>query len=105
MPVPATVIASTPVAAVASVAARAIGHSREKADPAEPKPMWQATHRVGAHALPVGGVPEGTFTPGTMLDSGLAVQLIGTSESGWALVVCSNGWRCYVARWGLEPLS
>ena len=105
LPVPATAITSAPVAAVASIAARAIAHSREKADTAESAPVWQATHRVGAHALPVGGVPEGTFTPGTMLDSGLAVQLIGTSESGWALVACSNGWRCYVARWGLEPLS
>lgn len=105
LPVSAAAIGSAPVAAVASIASRAIAHSREKADTAEPALLWQATHRVGAHALPVGGVPEGTFMPGTMLDSGLAVQLIGTSESGWALVACSNGWRCYVARWGLEPVS
>ena len=79
-----------------------------RADAAVPNPPataapWEATHRVGAHALTVGGVPEGTLTPGAVLDPRLPVRLLGTSTEGWALVECSNEWRCYVAAWGIEP--
>lgn len=66
---------------------------------------WHATHRVGAHPLQVGGVPEGTLTPGTVLDPRLPVRLLDTTTDGWAFVECSNGWRCYIAAWGIEPVE
>jgi hypothetical protein len=73
--------------------------------PAPPPAPWRATHLVGAQPLPVGGVPAGTFAPGTVLDPRLEVQLIETTAEGWALVECANSWRCYVAAWGLDPIS
>ena len=86
----AVVAAAVPVAPVAPA-------------PAAEAAPWQATHRVGAHPLPVGGVPEGTLAPGTVLDPRLPVRLLGMTTNGWAFVECSNGWRCYVAAWGVEP--
>jgi hypothetical protein len=73
--------------------------------PTPPPAPWRATHLVGAQPLPVGGVPAGTFAPGTVLDPHLEVQLIETTAEGWALVECANSWRCYVAAWGLDPLT
>jgi hypothetical protein len=73
--------------------------------PAPPPAPWRATHLVGTQPLPVGGVPAGTFAPGTVLDPHLEVQLIETTAEGWALVECANSWRCYVAAWGLDPLT
>jgi hypothetical protein len=67
--------------------------------------LWRATHVVGARPLEVGGVPTGTFTPGTMLDPGLEVWVVETTADGWALVECANTWRCYVALGGLVPLG
>jgi hypothetical protein len=73
--------------------------------PTPPPAPWRATHLVGAQPLPVGGVPAGTFAPGTVLDPHLEVQLIETTAEGWALVECANSWRCYVAAWGLHAIS
>jgi hypothetical protein len=73
--------------------------------PTPPPAPWRATHLVGAQPLPVGGVPAGSFTPGTVLDPHLEVQLIETTAEGWALVECANSWRCYVAGWGLDPVT
>jgi hypothetical protein len=70
-----------------------------------PPSAWAPTHRVGREALPVGGVPTGTFQPGTALDPGLPVQVLATMANGWALVVCSNTWQCYVAAHGLLPIG
>ena len=76
-----------------------------RVEPAEPEPVWQPTHRVGHEALPVGGVPTGTFEPGAALDPRLPVQVLETTANGWALVECSNTWRCYVAARGLVPIG
>jgi hypothetical protein len=72
---------------------------------APPSAAWAPTHRVGREALPVGGVPTGSFQPGTTLDPGLPVQVLATTANGWALVVCSNTWQCYVAAHGLLPIG
>ena len=75
-------------------------------EPSAPTPTpaiatWDATHLVGPESLAVGGVPSGTFAPGTKLDVGLDVRLIEINADGWALVECSNTWQCYVAAAGL----
>jgi len=67
--------------------------------------VWQPTHRVGHEALPVGGVPTGTFQPGAALDPRLPVRVLDTTAQGWALVECSNTWQCYVAARGLVPIG
>jgi hypothetical protein len=93
---------------VGGIAAREISRHLRRGGEAEADPVpapWRPTHVVGADALPVGGVPAGTFEPGTALDPGLEVRLIETRADGWALVECSNTWRCYVAAWGLVEIS
>jgi len=76
-----------------------------RAEPADQQPVWQPTHRVGHEALPVGGVPTGTFQPGAALDPTLPVRVLDTTAHGWALVECSNTWQCYVAARGLVPIG
>lgn len=76
-----------------------------RVEPAKPEPVWQPTHRVGHEALPVGGVPTGTFQPGAALDPRLPVRVLDTTAHGWALVECSNTWQCYVAARGLVPIG
>jgi hypothetical protein len=76
-----------------------------RVEAAQPDPVWQPTHRVGREALPVGGVPSGTFQPGAALAPRLPVQVLDTTADGWALVECSNTWRCYVAAHGLVPIG
>jgi hypothetical protein len=66
---------------------------------------FDATHRVGDRPLQVGGVPTGSYDPGTRLDAGLEVQLIEKTSDGWALIECENGWRCYVDANGLVPIG
>ena len=96
---------STPTALVAAAAAVVARRVVLPSDPTSEPAAWQATHVVGSAPLAVGGVPSGTFTPGTRLDAGLDVRLIETTDDGWALVECSNTWRCYVAASGLTPLG
>ena len=72
---------------------------------ANPATAWSPTHTVGLVPLEVGAVPSGRLTPGTTLAAGLDVRLVETTPEGWALVECSNEWRCYVPAWGLAPIQ
>src|SRR5690242_3131337 len=43
-------------------------------------PTWRPTHVVADRPLPVGGVPFGTLTPGTVLDPRLEVKVIEAKD-------------------------
>jgi hypothetical protein len=89
------------IVTVDGAVARAEDAIARRVEQTKAEPVWQPTHRVGREALPIGGVPTGTYAPGAVLDPRLPVRVLETTADGWALVECSNTWQCYVAARGL----
>lgn len=74
------------------------------AAPATPAP-WAATHLVPAGGLPAWERPDPTLTPVATLDPGLDVAIAERTVSGWAHIVCSNGWSAWVDAARLEEVG
>lgn len=73
------------------------------AAPAAPAP-WAPTHVVPAGGLPAWERPDPTLAPAATLDAGLDVQVTERNVSGWAHIVCSNGWSAWVDESRLEEV-
>lgn len=77
-PAPARAPARSPVAAPVAAAA-----------------VWAPTHAVPPGGMPAWAAPDGTQAIAATLDAGLPVQVV-EETTGWAHVVCSNGWEAWV---------
>ncbi|MEN3272901.1 MAG: hypothetical protein V7636_1662 [Actinomycetota bacterium] len=65
---------------------------------------WTPTHVVPAGGLAAWEQPDPTLAPAATLDPGLDVEVIEHNVSGWAHIVCSNGWSAWVDAARLEEV-
>lgn len=63
---------------------------------------WAPTHVVDAAGVNTWSEPDPAARPNGRLDPGLAVQVV-EEASGWARVVCSNGWEAWTDGRFLHP--
>jgi len=63
--------------------------------PAPAAAVWGPTHAVPAGGMPAWATPDGSQPAVATLDAGLPVQVVAEA-TGWAHIVCSNGWEAWV---------
>ncbi|TQF02384.1 hypothetical protein E6W39_08990 [Kitasatospora acidiphila] len=98
-----------PEARAAAPEKQGLGPPPEASPPPSPPPppnaahAWQPTHRIAKGGEPAWSTPDPARAPVSQLNAGLEVQ-VSDEASGWANIICSNGWSGWVRAQSLTPL-
>jgi hypothetical protein len=79
-----------------TVAAAPVGSSSTTRATTPPVPWVEPTHVVPAEGRSAWTAPDATAAAVAHLDPGLEVVVVESYTTGWARVVCSNGWSGWV---------